>query len=247
MTLVEFLAPLKSGKHQDRILALLYYCERYEHHPSLTIDKIRQRLKGARAPGAVKVNIADVLSKSGALTDTNGLEGGRRLWNLTESGREHVRHLLGLPANEPEIEHDVATLSAIVSKVSNDDVRDYLEEALKCLQVGALRACVVFVWTAAVRTIQTDAMAKGQGAVTAAIQRHDPKARPITKIDDLAYVKESILLLAASDLALLDKSEKDTLSEALNLRNRCGHPSTYRPGVKKVSAFVEDVMSIVFT
>lgn len=246
MTLVEFLAPLKKGKHQDRILALLYYCERYEQQPSLTIDSIRKRLKGARAPGASKVNIADVLSKSGALSDTDGLEGARRLWKLTESGREHVRGLLGLPTNEPEIEHDVATLTALVSKVSNDDVRSYLEEALKCLQVGALRACVVFVWTAAVRTIQTEVMAKSSAAVTAAVQKHDPKARPITKIDDLAYVKESVLLLAASDLGLLDKNEKDTLTEALNLRNRCGHPSRYRPGVKKVSAFVEDITSIVF-
>ena len=48
---------------------------------------------------------------------------------------------------------------------------------------------------------------------------HDPKARPITKIDDFAYVKESVLLLAASDLGLLDKNEKDTLTKALNLRN----------------------------
>ena len=246
MTLVEFLAPLKAGTHQDRILALLYFCERYEQQPSLTIDNIRKRLKGARATGAAKVNIADVLSKSGALTDTNGLEGSRRLWKLTESGRDHVRQLLGLPANEPEIEHDVATLTTLISKVSSDDVRDYLEEALKCLQVDALRACVVFAWAAAARTIQTKAITKGPAALTAAVQRHDPKARSITKLDDLAYVKESLLLLAATDLGILDKNEKDTLAEALNLRNRCGHPSKYRPGVKKVSAFLEDVTSIVF-
>ena len=153
MTLVEFLAPLKAGKHQDRILALLYYCERYEQQPSLTVDSIRKRLKDARAPGASKVNIPDVLSKSGALTDTDGLDGARRLWKLTEFGREFVRRLLGLPANEPELEHDVATLTALVSKVSDQDVRNYLDEAVKCLQVDALRACVVFVWTAAVRTI----------------------------------------------------------------------------------------------
>jgi hypothetical protein len=102
------------------------------------------------------------------------------------------------------------------------------------------------VWTAAVRAIQTEAMAKGATVVTAAVQKHDPKARSITKIDDFAYVKEAILLLATIDLGLFDKNEKDTLTEALNLRNRCGHPSQYRPGVKKVSAFVEDITSIVF-
>jgi hypothetical protein len=247
MTLVEFLAPLKASKYQDRVLALLYYCERYEQQPSLTIDGIRKRLKGARVPRAAKVNIADVLSKSGALADTNGLEGSRRLWKLTESGRDYVRGLLGLPTSEPEIEHDVATLTALIAKLSNDDVISYLEEAIKCLQVDALRACVVFVWTAAVRTIQADMMGKGAAAVTTAVQKHDPKSRAITKIDDFAYVKESILLLAASDLGIVDKNEKDTLTEALNLRNRCGHPSKYRPGVKKVSAFVEDVTSIVFS
>jgi hypothetical protein len=246
MTLIEFLAPLGKDTQQNRILAILYYCERYERQPSMTVDNIRKRLKSARVPGALKVNIADVLSKSGALADTNGLEGTRRLWKLTESGRAHVRALLGLPSNEPEIEHDVGTLTALISKVSNDDVRSYLDEALKCLQVDALRACVVFVWTAAVRTIQAEAHTKGSATVTAAVQKHDPKARPITKIDDFAYVKESILLLAATDLGLFDKNEKDTLTEALNLRNRCGHPSKYRPGVKKVSALVEDLTSIVF-
>lgn len=246
MTLVEFLAPLKKGKHEDRVLAVLYYCERYEQRPSMTADKIRKRLKAARAPGAAKVNVPDVLTKSGEFADTDGIESGRRLWTLTGTGREHVRNLLDLPANEPEIEHDVATLAALVAKVPNRDVRDYLEEALKCLRVGALRACVVFAWAAAARAIQTDLMAKGAAAVTAAVQKHDPKARLVSKIDDFAYVKEAVQLLAAMGLGILDKSEKDTLEEALDLRNRCGHPSKYQPGVKKVSAFVEDVTSILF-
>jgi hypothetical protein len=43
----------------------------------------------------------------------------------------------------------------------------------------------------------------------------------------------------------VDKAEKTTLSEALDLRNRCGHPSRYH-GVKKVSSFLEDVIGIVF-
>jgi transposase len=110
-----------------------------------------------------------------------------------------------------------------------------------------LRACVVFIWAAAAREIQTKMMAKGSTAVTAAVQKHDPKARTINKIDDFAYVKEAVQLLAAMGLGLLDKSEKDTLEESLDLRNRCGHPSKYTPGVKKVSAFVEDVTSILFS
>ncbi len=145
------------------------------NEPRLSVSG--KRLKAARVPGAQKMNIADVLNKSGELADTNGLAGTRRLWNLTTSGREHVRTLVGLPANEPEIEHDVATLTTLVSKVSDEDVRSYLEEALKCLQVDALRACVVFVWTAAARSIQVKVLSKGTAAVTRRCRRSTTRRR----------------------------------------------------------------------
>ncbi len=246
MTLVEFVAPLSKKTHQDRILGVLYFRERYEQKTALTVEEVRHGLKSARAKGWANVNVADVLSKAGPLVDTSGLQGNRRLWNLTDSGREHLRKLLGLPKADVEVEHDVGTLEDLVAKVSDPDVRNYLEEALKCLQVGALRACGVFVWTAGIRSIHMGMMAKGSAAVTAAVQKHDSKARTVKSVDDFAHVKDATTLLAAKDLGVLDKNEKDTLTEALNLRNRCGHPGKYRPGVKKVSAFVEDVTSIVF-
>ena len=246
MTLVEFLSPLSKGTHQNRILAVLYYRERYEQKTALTIEDIRQGLKSARAKGWAKVNISDVLNKSGHLVDTGGLQGKKRLWSLTDSGREHVRKLFGLPQADLEVEHDVGTLEGIIAGVANSDVRHYLEEGIKCLQVGALRACTVFVWVAAVRTIQTEIMAKGSNTVNSALQKHDAKARTVKSLDDFAYIKDATTLLAAQELGILDKNQKDTLTESLNLRNRCGHPGKYRPGVKKVSAFVEDVTSIVF-
>ncbi|MBK8057891.1 MAG: hypothetical protein IPK33_08435 [Gemmatimonadetes bacterium] len=244
--MVEFLAPLVKKTHQDRVLAVLYYRERYEQKTALTVDELRQALKSARTKGWAKVNVADVLSKSGPLVDTSGLQGRKRLWNLTDSGRERVRVLLGLPKADVEVELDVGTLQDVVTKIKDVDTRDYLEEGLKCLQVGALRACTVFLWVATIRTIQVSMIAKGVGSVTAALQKHDPRARPIKTIDDFAHVKDATALLAAKELGILDKNQKDTLTEALNLRNRCGHPGKYRPGVKKVSAFVEDITSIVF-
>jgi hypothetical protein len=186
------------------------------------------------------------LNKSGALVDTVAVEGRVRRWNLTDSGRERIRQILGLPAADIEIEHDVGTLEKLVAKIQDGDVENYLDEAVRCLQVSGLRACVVFVWSASIRTIQQRLMAKGAAAATAAVQKHDPKARPIRNIDDFAYVRDATVLLAAKDLGVFDKAEKDTLEEALDLRNRCGHPSNYRPGVKKVSSFLEDVISILF-
>ncbi len=204
MTLVEFLAPLKTASHRERVLAVMYYRHRYDGVDSLTAEQIKSGLQRARAPNWRGVNVSDVLAKSGELVDTTGREGAALLWKLTPSGQEHVREKLGLPATDPEVEHDVGSLTAIAAKVKDSDVRAYVEEAITCL-------------------------------------------RKVTKLDHFAYIQDKVALLAAQDLGMFDKSEKDTLQEALDLRNRCGHPAKYKPGVKKVSSLIEDLISTVFS
>jgi len=247
MTLVEFLAPLKTASHRERVLAVMYYRQRYDGVDSLTAEQIKSGLERARAPKWKSVNVPDVLAKSGELVDTTGREGAALLWKLTPSGEEHVREQLGLPATDPEVEHDVGSLTAIVAKVKDLVVRAYVEEAITCLQVDALRACVVFLWVGAVRIIHTEMLTYGEIPLNAALLKHDRNARKVTKVDHFAYIKDSVALLAAQDLGMFDKSEKDTLEEALDLRNRCGHPAKYKPGAKKVSSFIEDLISTVFS
>ena len=115
--------------------------------------------------------------------------------------------------------------------VADDVVRGYVDEAITCLRAGALRAAVVFLWTGAVRTLHEAALKKGTAQLNAALQKHDPKARKVAKVEDFAYVRDKIFLLACGELGVLDKGERTTLEDALDLRNRCGHPTKYRPGV----------------
>ena len=246
MTLVEFIAPLRQSSNRDKILSVLYFQHRYSNKQTLTVEQIRSQLKLARVPRWAKINVADVLNKSGHFVDSPGSEGARRVWKLTPSGEEHVRTLLKLPTAEPEVEHNVSTLESLASRISDQEIRDYVEESIKCLRVGALRASIVFLWTGAIRTLQQKALKKGAKALNAALQTHDPRARNVSKIDDFAYVKDATTLLALFDLGIVDKGERGALEENLNLRNRCGHPTKYKPGVNKASSFVEDVSGIVF-
>lgn len=246
MTLAELLAPLASAPQREKCLAVLYYHLRYLDKCSLTVEQIREELMRARVPKASSINVADVLNKSGALVDSAGVIENRRLWQLTSSGESQIRAALNLPAAEPEIEHDVATLEVLAGKVSDLVVRDYVLEAIKCLSVGALRAAIVFLWTGAIRTLQQEALDKHRTSINSAIVKHDPKARSVGKLEDFAYVRDATALLAFQELGILDKGEKTTLGEALDLRNRCGHPTRYLPGIKKASSFIEDVVGIVF-
>lgn len=246
MTLAEFLAPLGGGSQREACLAVLYYHQHYRDKASLTVEEMRDELIRARVPKASKINVADVLNKSGALVDSPGASGNRRLWQLTTSGETHIRAKLNLPAPGPEIEHDVATLQTLAATVSDSVVRDYILEAIKCLSVGALRAAIVFLWTGAIRTLQEESFTRHHANLNTAIAKHDPKARPVNKLEDFAYIRDATALLAFQELGILDKGEKTTMGEALDLRNRCGHPTNYKPGVKKASSFIEDVVGIVF-
>ncbi len=246
MTVVEFLHPLKGGAVRDICLGAMYFAQRYDRKNELTVEELRALLKRARVPRAAKLNLADILGKSAPHVDAAGKRGNRFLWTLTPSGQERVRSLLGLPEAEVEIEHDVSSLATLLDSISNAEVSDYLHESIKCLSVGALRAAVVFLWAGAIRQIQQDSIACGVGNVNAAVQKHDSKSRTIRKLDDLAYIKESTLLLASQDLGLFDKNQRGVLTDALNLRNKCGHPGKYKPGPKKVSSFMEDVINVVF-
>ena len=246
MTLVEFLAPLVKASHRDKILATLYYKHNYENTNALTIEQIRDELKKSRIKNWKKINISDVLLKSGHFVDTPGLQENKRLWNLTPSGYKYIKELLNLPETIPEIEHDVGTLNNLVNNITDPLVKDFIEESIKCLRVDALRATVVFLWSGSVKTIHLNMLTYNQSVLNAAIKKHDPKARDIKRIDHFSYIKDQTVLLAAQDLGLIDKNQKDTLEEALNLRNRCAHPGKYRPGLKKVSSFIEDIISILF-
>src|SRR5713101_538124 len=161
MTRVEFIAPIRDNRQRDKVLAVLYYEKRYSGMEAMTSEQIGRWLKDARVPKTASINVADVLTKSGHYVETAGRQEGPRLWHLTDSGEQYVRKLLGLPETEPEIEHDVSSLRMLLTKLPDEDVRSYIAEAITCLQAGALRASVVFLWSGAIRTIQQEALGHG--------------------------------------------------------------------------------------
>ncbi|WP_136519704.1 hypothetical protein [Cellulomonas telluris] len=246
-TLVEFLQPLKAGQQRDKCLAVLYYYHAYKSVDAMTVGDIRNALVSARLPNAKSMNVAQVMADAGALVDASDLDQkGRRRWHLTMTGIAAVRDRLNLPVEVPEIAHDVSQLRKHAAGIKDDIVRGFVEEAIRCLEVSALRAAIVFLWSGAVRELWSRAGAMGWQQVTAAVQKHDPRAKVLTKIEDFAAVKDATFLLAARELALLDKSEWTVLQQDLDLRNQCGHPTRFAPGSKRASAFVEDVLTIVF-
>lgn len=166
-------------------------------------------------------------------------------WRITKTGEAHVKESLDLPDASPQAQEDVGLLSRLARSVEDETVREYVEEAIRCLQIGARRAAVVFLWSGVVHDIRERVWAKGKGSIEEQLQRRNPKAKFRRKAD-FAYVKDILLIELTGDLGIFEKSERKRLGEALDLRNDCGHPVKYRPGEKKVSSFIEDLLQVAF-
>jgi hypothetical protein len=241
-TLVEFLDPLRKAGQPDQALAVLFYLKHEEALEQAQAGTVRQGLERARISGAKKMNVSRALGKCGSRVDRDG-----QLWSITTTGEDHVRQLLALPDSRPQAQHDVQSLEKLAVTVENEAVRGYIQEAILCLQVGAFRAAIVFLWTGAVATLREEVWKqKSNKEIQSALQAHRQNAK-FRKKEDFAYVQDSELLQIAFDLSLIDKTEKGMLSQNLDLRNGCGHPTKFNPREKKTSSFIEDVVGIVFT
>lgn len=244
MTLVEFLAPLRHASQSDKVMATLYFLEHYRDEAEASVAEITDALRQARIAGIARWNVPRALTSAGERVDRAGSKPVR--WYLTDTGQTYCVDRLGLSPPRTAVAQDVSVLTAVAKNIADDDVRAYVEEAVKCLEAGALRAAIVFIWTGAIRQLHEQALAEGVTRLNDALVKQDPKSRAVKTVDDFAYIKDRTFLDAMPTIGILDKGEKDTLVDALNLRNRCGHPTRYRPGESKSRSFIEDVLGIVF-
>jgi hypothetical protein len=241
VTLVEFIDPARQRSQSDLALAVLFFFKHDEQRASATSAEVRVGLERARVRGANKINISRSLERAGSKVDRDG-----RNWLLTQSGDTYVAEFMGLPLTTPTVQNDIDELTVLAASIEDEAVRDYILESIKCLQIGAYRAAIVFLWTGAVARLRDDLWnTKSRKEIEAALKLHRQNAK-FGKKADFAYVKDSELLQVTLDLSVLDKTQKQILEQSLELRNGCGHPTKYNPGEKKTSSYIEDVVGIAF-
>jgi hypothetical protein len=147
----------------------------------------------------------------------------------------------------PRANQDFETnaLKRQIQNIENDDEKEFLMEAVRCLENGAFRAGIVYIWNYAIRTIHHRLLKHSLNSLNAAIKNHYPNAKNINTEDDFAYIKESIVLKAAQDLGEFDKNQKQILEKWLDERNFCGHPGKYKPTPTKAMSCIEDIINIL--
>jgi hypothetical protein len=150
---------------------------------------------------------------------------------------------------------DRATQSpAVALKSLNDalaaappDYRDYLVEAVTCYELGLYRAAILMVWAATMEHLYIIASDHPNGisdleGANLARFGSSKTYRRIKKKDDFLYLAEANWLQLAEDAGLMNRNARQMLIERLNVRNRCGHPTKYKPGREETVVFIESLL-----
>jgi hypothetical protein len=143
-----------------------------------------------------------------------------------------------------------AVLDRLESRVAQGPKRDFLQETIKCFNVGANRAAVVMCWNLALHHLQDHIMSDSVrlmafNAVLALNKDQRVKIKIATKQDDFTEMPESKFLLFCREAKLMTGSLYKKLETKLDERNGAAHPSGLTVTPKAAEAYIDDLIENV--
>lgn len=132
-------------------------------------------------------------------------------------------------------------------KIDNLDTRNFVEEAINCLEMDLYRSAVVMSWIGAVSVLYDYVLANKIRDFNTEAKRRNPKWKIAKTKDDLALMREAEFLDILSHLSILSKNVKEQLkNNCLGLRNACGHPNSFKLGRNMVESHLETLILNVY-
>lgn len=167
-------------------------------------------------------------------------------WELTSAGKQRVQTLVG-PALQSPVAQVIPHLRSLLPAIKNPQVASFIEEAVRCLEIGLLRSGVVLSWVGAVAVLYDHVIANHLPAFNAEALKKNPKWKPAKTSDDFSRMQESDFLIVLESAQIIGKSVKQELEGCLKFRNGAGHPNQLKVGASRATAHVETLIQHVFT
>lgn len=231
---------LKKWLHNDhsRLDKCLFVLSTFE--TPCQINDIKQRAIAAGFKIPKSWNISAILggSKGLAIRVPTG-------WELNETGKAHL-HALGVSSISPAAVQVAADLRVYLDKITNENVRNFVEEAIKCYEGELFRSAIVMSWLAAIAVLQMYIIQNKLDDFNNEASRVDLKWKVAKTADDLGEMKEHTFLDRLQAISVIGKNTKAELQKALKLRNGCGHPSSLAVSRLITAAHLETLLLNVF-
>jgi hypothetical protein len=146
-------------------------------------------------------------------------------------------------------------LRKLVQPIGNPELLKYLNESIQCAETNCIRASVVLAWCAVAYMIHKKLTSLGIPTLNAEFAKMKADKGLMFKSFTKDYVfsteldvqeaSDAHLILLCRFLSYLDDTQYKHLKGALDLRNGCGHPSSYQPDPMKLQAYYADITQLV--
>jgi hypothetical protein len=194
----------------------------------------------------VKVHQSLNALKERGVVARNGENGN---WRLTEKGREEL-YAKGLAAPKKSVVVRVRDdLREILVSIPDSQTRAFVEEAILCLEAGALRSAIIMSWAGCIAVLyghvlkNPDLLEKFNHEA----QKRKPKWKLAHDLDGLSEMKESEFIEILDSLGVIPKNDKKRMLSALDDRNRSAHPNSSKIGENQVAGHIEYLVLHVFS
>lgn len=219
---------------KDKILLILFSANNEMRVKDITETAVNHGLREAK-----KWNVSQTLSTLKGLVVK--LPDG---WSITEKGKEFLNEL-GVIDSAPT-QNIKPALRKYANQISDEHVKQFVDEAISALETGLLRSAVVLSWVGAVSLLYAEVLNSHISSFNAEALRRFPKWKNASNADDLTKMKEYDFLQVIASLSIVGKNVKDELEQCLKLRNSCGHPNTLKIGEHKVASHIEILILNVY-
>lgn len=143
--------------------------------------------------------------------------------------------------------HYSAALRSHLSKIGDGKTREFLAEAVSCMEMGNYRAAVVFSWIGAVSVLQDYVLKHKIDEFNRDAVANKLLPTPAKSIEDMRDIsKEGMFLESLARISLIDDSVKKHLKECLGRRNNCGHPTELSFSEPYVANHIDILLHNVF-
>jgi len=176
----------------------------------------------------------------------------RGVYSLSLFGLREVQDALASTPSTPAglsnfLETALPYLQRTAAKVTDENKRKFLAEAMACLGVQAKRATIVMTWLVTLDHLYDFILTKKLSEFNTALGRRSDRfsTKVITLKDDFSDIPENILIEVMRSANIISNDVRKILDEKLGTRNSCAHPSAIEIHDSKVINFIEDLVDNV--
>lgn len=254
MTPQEFLSQfddVTGFSKKSLVLLFAYYLRKEQAKPEFNLSEIKRCFREAllNPPS----NLAAILTQQIKGRTPVLIPGiNKKYFSLSIYGFKEVEDALAKKSSSgPELNAFLSLaipyLHRTIAKVTEEERRVFLAEAIACIGVEARRATIIMTWIAVIDHLYEYIIANKLTEFNNGLANRRDRYSTISIIskDDFTEIKDVIFIEVAKSADIISKDVRKILDEKLGIRNTCAHPSNVVIHDTKVVDFIEDLIDNV--